>query len=95
MVQGSCVWDPLAVFFLFVLFCFPFCSSSPMSASVGRDGGGCSPYVPRSRSFFSLFLLYFLSLSLMRADLVVAGVGSRIINKYKYKLNNQYLIYFP
>ena len=40
MVQGSLVGDPLSVS-LFVLFCFPFCSSSPMSASVARDRVEC------------------------------------------------------
>ena len=83
MFQGSWVGDPLPV----SLFCFPFCSSSPMSASVALDGIGCFTLCA-STPFLSFALLIFLSfffslsLTLMRADLAVVG--------FRY-LNNIYI----
>ena len=67
MVLGSWVGDPLPV-----LFCFPFCSSSPMSASVAWEGVECSTLCD-SIPFLFFALLTFLSLAFMLADPTVAG----------------------
>ena len=73
MVQGTGVgsWGPAPSFFLFFLFCFPFCSSSPMSSSVVLDGVGCFT-VCASIPFLFFTLLTCLSLALMPADSAVA-----------------------
>ena len=76
-------------FFLFVLFCFPFCFSSPMSASIARDGVGCFTLCT-SIPFLFLFSFLYLYSALMRADPAVAGVSIRLINKlYINKLGNR------
>ena len=79
MVQDSWVGDLFPVSF-FVFFCFPFCSSSPVSASVAWDGIGCFTLCA-SIPFLFFPLLAFLSLALMRADPALAGIDSGIINK--------------
>ena len=76
MVQGSRVGESLR-FFLFVLFCFPFCSSSHMSASIARDGVECFTLLcldafPFLRSSHLSFL-FSLSLTSVRADLAMPG----------------------
>ena len=73
MVQGNWVGDLHSVSF----FCFPFCSSSPMSTSIAQDGVGgftlCAliPFLLftllTSLSFFSL------SLAMMSGDPELAG----------------------
>ena len=67
---------------------FSVCSSSPMSASIAEIEMGFRPlwlhhfFLP---SFHSLLLSFFSPfLALVRADSVVVGVGSPIINKYYY-----------
>ena len=38
---GQMGWGPAPFFFLFDLVCSPLCYSSPMNASIARDGVGC------------------------------------------------------
>ena len=80
---GQLGWGPALCFFLFVLFCFPFCSSSPASASVAWDGVGCFTQCALIPLLF-FTLLTFLSLALMSGDPALSGIGSCIINIYIY-----------
>ena len=83
MTEGSRVAD-LQIRSLFLsLFSllFSVCSSSPMSPSIARVSMG--DFVLSFLSFPFLALSFFSTfLTLVRVDSAVAGLGSRIINKY-------------
>ena len=84
MVQGIRVGESLPISFFSSSLYLPFCSSSPISASIARDGvDGFALYpdlsfLPSSPSFFLPVLSLFLAL--LRADPAVAGFWS-LFNK--------------
>ena len=67
MTEGRWVGDPLSVSLFFFLPC-PFCSSSPMGASIARDGSGGFTSVLRSLSFSCSSRSSFLLLSFLGVD---------------------------
>ena len=73
MVRGSRVADPLSVSFFLFFFRFPFCSSSPMCASIARDGIEGFALCASVPFLFFARLSFSLSSVLMRADPAVAG----------------------
>ena len=83
MAQDSWIGDPISVSF----FCFPFCSTSPVSTSVAR--GGVRGFILCASIPFLFFALLpclsfvSFSLALMRADSAVVVIGCLSNNKKK------------